>query len=121
MDITPYQIVVPLFSLLMLVYAWSLVMRQRKTVWEGILWTLFWGALASIALFPGNLQYLSAVTGIKKNENAAVVTAICILFFIVFYMVIRIEELEQRIVKIVRDEALHDAGIASAPKTDAKA
>jgi hypothetical protein len=109
MEVTPYQIVVPLFSLLMLVYAWSLVMRQRKTVWEGVLWTVFWGVLAYIALFPGNLQYLSAVTGIKKNENAAVISALGILFFIVFYMVIRIEELEQRIVKVVRDDALDEA------------
>ncbi len=121
MEITPYQIVVPLFSLLMLAYAWSLVMRQRKTVWEGVLWTVFWGALGYIALFPGNLQYLSAVTGIKKNENAAVISALGILFFIVFYMVIRIEELEQRIVKIVRDESLHDAKIARAPQDQGQA
>ena len=32
-------------------------------------------------------------------------------FFIVFYLVIRIEELQQRLTKIVRDEALHDAGL----------
>ncbi|HRH93063.1 MAG TPA: DUF2304 domain-containing protein [Candidatus Peribacteria bacterium] len=114
-EVTPYQIVVPLFSLLMLVYAWSLVMRQRKTIWEGTLWTVFWGALAYIALFPGNLQYLSAATGIKKNENAAVISALGVLFFIVFYMVIRIEELEQRITKVIRDKALQNADLTDKP------
>jgi hypothetical protein len=115
MEITPYQIVVPLFSLLMVAYAWNLVMRQRKTVWEGGLWTVFWAIIAYIALFPANLQYLSAATGIKKNENAAVISAIGVLFFIVFYMVIRIEELEQRIVKVIRDDAL-DEGMKGAGK-----
>ncbi len=111
MDFTPYQIVVPLFSLLMVAYAWNLVMRQRKTVWEGVLWTLFWGILTYIALFPSSLQYLSAITGIKKNENAATITAIGVLFFIVFYIVIRIEELDQKIVRLMRERALKDSDI----------
>ncbi len=111
MDLSPYQIVVPLFSLTMVAYAWNLVLRQRKTIWEGVLWTAFWVGVGYISLFPASLQYLSQITGIKRNENAAVITALGILFFIVFYLVIRIEELQQRLTKIVRDEALHDAGL----------
>ncbi len=108
-EVTPYQVVVPLFALLMVAYAWNLVMRQRKSLWEGALWTVFWLAVGYIALFPSSLQFLSDATGIKKNENAATISAIGILFFMVFYLVIRIEELEQRIVKIIREKALQDA------------
>jgi hypothetical protein len=111
MDLSPYQIVVPLFSLTMVAYAWNLVLRQRKTIWEGVLWTAFWAGVGYISLFPASLQYLSQITGIKRNENAAVITALGILFFIVFYLVIRMEELQQRLTKIVRDEALHEAGL----------
>ncbi len=108
MYLSPYQIVVPLFSIIMIVYAWNLVLRQRKTVWEGILWGIFWCAVIYISLFPNSTQYLSQITGIKKNENAAVITALGILFFIVFYLVIRMEELQQRLTKIVREEALKE-------------
>lgn len=108
---TPYQLAVPLFGLLMIVYAWNLVMRQKKSIWEGLLWTIFWSAIGGVSLFPASLQYLSTITGIKKNENAATITAIGVLFFIVFYLVMRIEELEQRLVKVVREKALKDAGI----------
>ncbi len=111
MDITPYQIVVPLFCFLMVLYAWNLVYRQKKTLWEGVLWTVFWLAVAYISLFPDSLKYLSDITGIKKNENAAVLTALGILFFSVFYMLIRVEEVEQRIVKLIQDKALKDAGV----------
>ncbi len=109
--ITPYQVVVPLFSLLMVAYAWNLVMRQKKTIWEGVLWTLFWSAIGYISLVPSSLQYLSTFTGIKKNENAATITAIGVLFFIVFYIIMRVEELEQRLTKVVRAKALKDGGI----------
>ena len=110
-DVTPYQIIVPLAALLMVAYAWNLVVRQKKTIWEGCLWTLFWCTIGYVAVEPRSLQVLSSITGIKRNEYAAVFTAIVILFFIVFYMILRIEALEQRIVKITRERALKDAGI----------
>jgi hypothetical protein len=110
-EYTPYQIVVPLFSFLMVVYAWNLVIRHKKTIWEGLLWTVFWSAITYISLVPSSLQFLSTITGIKKNENAATITAIGVLFFIVFYMIIRLEELEQRLTKMVRDRALQEGGI----------
>lgn len=113
-DITPYQIVVPLFSVVMMAYAWNLVMRQKKTIWEASLWTVFWLLVAIAALFPGSLKYLSDLTGIKKNENAAVFTSIGLLFFALFYIIIRIEALEQRFVKVVRNRALEDAKIDNA-------
>jgi len=110
-QITPYQIVVPLFCLMMVAYAWNLILRQKKTIWEGGLWTIFWVAIAYISLVPSSLQYLSAFTGIKKNENAATITAIGIVFFVLFYMIMRIEELQQRLNNIVREKALKDIGI----------
>lgn len=113
MELTPYQIVAPLVSLLAILYAWNLMLRGKKTIWEAALWTLFWGLIAAIALFPSVLLYLSAVTGIANQENAFVVTFLGILFFIVFYLIIRLEELEQRQTRIVRALALKEAGLDS--------
>ncbi|OGJ56291.1 hypothetical protein A3D88_01375 [Candidatus Peribacteria bacterium RIFCSPHIGHO2_02_FULL_52_16] len=111
MVLTPYQVVAPIFSLVAIFYAWNLVARQKKTIWEAFFWTLFWGLVCVIALYPSILSYLSAVTGIADQENAVLVTFLGILFFIVFYLVIRLEELEQRHTKIVRALALREAGL----------
>lgn len=108
MEFTPYQIIVPLFSTLMIAYAWNLVLKQKKTIWEGSLWTFFWLALAMVSIFPSTLKYLSDVTGFKDNENAAVFTAIGILFFSLFYLVLRLEELEQKMTRMVQEKALKD-------------
>ena len=116
MTLTPYQIVAPVISLIAILYAWNLVMRQKKTVWEACFWTLFWGAIAGIALFPNFLTYLSSLTGIVNHENAAIVTFLGLLFFMVFYIVIRIEELEQRHSKMVREMALRDSGLGKETK-----
>ena len=80
-------------------------------MWEASLWTLFWAAIAAIALYPETIDYLTKATGIKDRENAVLVTFLGILFFIVFYLVVRIEELEQRQTRLVRKVALKDADL----------
>jgi len=110
MNITFYQVLAPLASLLAILYAWSLVFRQKKTIWEAILWTFFWLGIALLALFPDSIEYLKHITGVKDRENAVFVTSIGILFFIVFYLVVRLESLEQRQTRIVRKVALKGFG-----------
>ena len=111
MQLTPYQILAPLVSFIAIIYAWNLWFRQKKNLWEVILWILFWGAVAGIALFPNILTYVQFVTGIKSQVNAILVTSIGILFFMMFYLIIRLEELEQRQTRMVRKLALREAGL----------
>jgi hypothetical protein len=112
-SLTPYQVLAPAISLIAIIYAWNLFARQKKTLWEAILWTLFWGTIAFIAFQPWVLTYLSVVTGIKDQENAVLITFLGVLFFLIFYLVIRLEELEQRHTRLVRDIALREAGLRS--------
>jgi len=116
MMLTPYQIVVPLLSLLAILYAWNLARRQKKTVWEAVLWTMFWGVIAIIALNPSLVAYLTLVTGIKSKEKAIVFTSIGIPFFMLFYMIIRLEELQQRQARMIRSLALRDADLSEEKK-----
>ena len=119
LPITPYQIVVPLICLVAILYAWNFVMRQKKTIWEASLWTLFWGGIAAFAMFPELLDHLTRVTGIKSRENAFLVTVLGILIFVVFYLVIRIEELEQRQTRMIRKVGLREAGLKEGEDVDA--
>ena len=108
MTANAYQILTPLISFLAIAYAWNLALRHRKTIWEAILWTLFWGAIALIAIFPTYIDYLKLVIGVQKRENAVMVTVLGVLSFMVFYLIIRIEELEQRQTRLIRKIALKD-------------
>ena len=57
------------------------------------------------------LRITTVITGIKSQVNAILVTSIGILFFMIFYMIIRLEELEQRQTKMIRNIALREAGL----------
>ncbi|MDP7477269.1 MAG: DUF2304 domain-containing protein [Candidatus Peribacteraceae bacterium] len=108
MEFTPYQIITPLIAFVAVTYAWNLVFRQKKTIWEAILWSVFWGLIATIAIYPDSIDYLTKFTGIKDRENAVLVTFLGILLFIVFYLIIRLEALEQRQTRVIRKLALKD-------------
>jgi hypothetical protein len=108
MELTAYQILTPAASLVAVLYAWSLVARKKKTIWEAMVWTIFWFSIAAIALFPDLLDFLRRITGVRNRQNAVFVTSIGILFFIVFYLVVRLEELERRMAKLVRSIAVRD-------------
>jgi len=98
-------------SLIAIFYAWSLAYRRRKTIWEALLWTVFWGAVGGLALFPSSLSYLSIVTGAKDQQNAAFITFIAILLFMMFYVVMRVEDLSRQNARIVRAIGLKEAGL----------
>lgn len=108
MNITAYQVLAPLASILAILYAWSLVFRNKKTVWESSIWTIFWCAISAIAIFPDLLEYLTQITGIQKRENAVFISSIGIIFFAIFYIVMRLEAMEQRQTRIARKMALKD-------------
>jgi hypothetical protein len=55
MNLSPYQLIVPLVAIIAIIYAWNLTMRQKKSIWEAFLWTVFWGIIALIAIEPGLL------------------------------------------------------------------
>lgn len=117
MNLTPYQIVAPLVSLVAIVYAWNLWVRQKKTLWEVLLWTIFWGFVIGVSLYPDVLSYFQIVTGIKSQVNAVLVTSIGVLFFTIFYIVVRLEELEQRQTRLIRRIALREAGLEKVKET----
>ena len=108
MNLHLYQIIVPLFSLVMIFYAFSLFKRGKKSIKELIIWGIFWGLFGFVALYPEVTNIVAQITGIQNNVNAVVFVSFVILFFVVFKMVIIIENIESRINSIVRKEALKE-------------
>ncbi len=117
-DFTPYRVIVPLLACFIVIYAWNHVLRGTKTIWEALLWTVFWGAIAVIVLFPSWISVLTTWTGIRDQANAVFAIAIGILLFVVFLIIVRLEKIEKRITDMVREQALENAGLTENPKNE---
>lgn len=108
-NISLYQFLVPFFSLLMIVKAFSRFLRHKQTMRELVLWIILWVAASIISLFPDyTVKWLSSVSGIKSGVNALIFFALVILFYGFLHLFVAIENNERTITELIRKIALKD-------------
>lgn len=108
MNIALYQILVPCFCFVFILKAFSHYFRGEKTIRELISWVIVWGAIAGIAFFPNATSQIALFLGIKSNVNAILFTISGILLYLVFKLMIGLENTEQHITVLTRRLALRD-------------
>lgn len=106
-----YQILTPLIAFVAILYALSHAARRKKTLLETLLWLVFWGVIALWAVFPSTFGAVGRFLGFKDYENAIIVSVVGVLCFIVFRIVMKIEDLDAKITEIVRERALDDPSL----------
>ena len=104
----PIQVVLVLFA----VFAWSRVLLSLRRGTLGLtpfaLWSLFWAAVIVVAVRPETTMAIAGVFGVGRGADLAIYLALLLVFFLVFRLFARIEELERQLTRFVRAEALED-------------
>jgi hypothetical protein len=102
-----YQLLVPLFSLLMIAKAISRFLRQEQTGRELFAWLLIWTGISVIALFPSSTVILFAqITGVKSGVNALIFFGLVLLAYGFLQLFIMLENNEKKLTDLVRKIAL---------------
>jgi len=81
---------------------------QSITVREFFLWTAFWLIGAVLVIFPDAMQTIANFVGIGRGVDLLIYLSLIILFFGMFYILVRLERIERDITKIVRKRALDE-------------
>ena len=102
------QIVISLFA----VFAISRVLlrfRRSEISWVHLLlWTLFWGAVILVTLRPETSSMIAGVLGVGRGADVIIYLALLLLFFLVFRLFAKHEDLERQITRVVRSGALRE-------------
>lgn len=105
-ELSIISLLTPLFSLVMILRALSLF-RQRKQTWrELVAWVLVWSGIGIVAFYPAVLDLLPPIIGIKSGVNFLIFFGFVVLFYGFMRLFVKVEELEEKIVKMNRKEAL---------------
>ena len=96
----------PLFSLLMIFRAFSLYSKKKQTWRELLAWVVVWGGIGYVAWNPTILDRLPPMVGIKSGVNVLIFFGFVVLFYAVFRLLVKVEELERKLVEVVRKQAL---------------
>ncbi|HBH46391.1 MAG: hypothetical protein A2445_04825 [Candidatus Jacksonbacteria bacterium RIFOXYC2_FULL_44_29] len=75
---------------------------------EFFLWVAFWLIVAVLVIFPNATQTVANWVGITRGVDLIVYLSVIVLYFSLFYILVRLERLERDITKIVRKMALKE-------------
>jgi len=99
--------IIQLFAFLFLSFAVSRAVLRAKDrsigLGELFFWLAIWGGLFFVVFFPSITSHIARFVGIGRGIDVIVYTSIGLLFYMIFRMYVKIEELEMQLTKIVRD------------------
>lgn len=103
----------PLFSLLMIFRAVALFRKRKQTWREFALWVLVWSGIGFVAFYPQILDVLPPMVGIKSGINVLIFFGFVVLFYGFFRLFAKVEELEEKMVRMVRERAIEREAVKS--------
>ena len=105
---TPIQFILVGISVLALIRTCKRFL-QRRIAWNALLfWILVWGSITLIALNPDITSRLATMVGVGRGADLMLYIGMIILFSLVFYLMVKVDQLDQDISKIVTALALKD-------------
>ena len=102
------QIIAIIFSLIMVYFALVNYKRSEINKTEIIVWSIIWGAVIVVIIFPGMLRSFSERFFITRLFDFLVVGGFVLLISMSSIMYIKVRRMEKKIEKLVRELSLKD-------------
>ncbi|MFH1399425.1 MAG: DUF2304 family protein [Candidatus Woesearchaeota archaeon] len=96
------HITVIIFSVFALSRAFLRWREAKITLGELLFWVMIWVGGITVAFFPGLITFLSNRAGFGRGMDFVLVLSVVVLFYLLFRIYVKLEEIEQRITKVVR-------------------
>lgn len=73
------------------------------------LWSLFWIGVGIVTVIPQTTSWIASAVGVGRGVDLVIYCSIIALFYAVFRLFVRIEQMERHITGLVREVGLRDA------------
>lgn len=105
-----YQWLVPVISVFYLARTIIQLAQNKRSLYSGLLWVLFWITIAVLAIIPNPVSFkIATLMGFKSNINAIIFVALGWLFLLVFYLSSAMDRLDRQMTSLVRNIAITDS------------
>ncbi len=82
--------------------------RKRYSLFEHVVWVVFWLLVAVVAYQPEITSHIAEFVGVGRGADVVLYAGMILIFFMLFRIIARIEQIESSITKIVQHIALHE-------------
>lgn len=109
MEMRYFQIIIPLFSLIIILRQITEFRKAKYNIYETILISSFWISVSIFALFPDFFSKgIAKIFGIKDNVNAIIFFALGLVFYFQFKLYKITKKQDEYLTKLTRKIALED-------------
>jgi len=106
--IKPIQVIAIVFGIFALLKV-ILKMKNRKlTINEFIFWCSIWVVLIVLSIFPQISGNIADFFGFTRGIDFFIVSSILLIFYLIFRIYIKLEELDDKITKLARSIAIKE-------------
>jgi len=100
---------IQIFLIILVILAiFNLIRRFKKNnlgLPSFISWLIFWCFVIFMTVYPESVNLLARVLGVGRGVDVVIYFAIIVIFYFIFYFLIRFKKIEDGITKIVREIA----------------
>lgn len=105
-----------LFQILLIAFALFAIARTNKqyreekvSVYWFVVWSLLWIGVIFVAISPQTTDLIAAKVGVEKGADLLVYTAVVILAYAVYRILVRVERQNKELTELVRKIAILEA------------
>ena len=102
------QYIIIVFALFAIVRAFMQFRKGNVSIKWMIFWLLFWMVAVLVVWLPQTTEIAARFVGVGRGVDVAIYISLPVLFYLVFRLFVKIEDLERDITKLVRKVALKD-------------
>ncbi len=101
-----YSILVPIISVIAIVWFLFRYLNEKNSLLTVILWALFWIIVSLFAIFPDFSNAFARLFGITRGLDFIIIIVFAVLVYTIFKLYTKIDKLEDDVNKIVKEVAL---------------
>ena len=103
-----YSILVPIISIIAIVWFLFRYLNEKNSLLTVILWVLFWIIVSLFAIFPDFSNAFARLFGITRGLDFIIIIVFAVLVYTIFKLYTKIDKLEDDVNKIVKEVALNN-------------
>jgi small membrane protein len=103
------EIIVVIFAIFAITRSWIRLKKGNETIIEFLFWVVVWLTIVGIVFIPQITSFPAKILNISRGIDVFVYFGIVALFYLIFRVFTKIENLERDITKLTRIIALKDA------------
>lgn len=102
------QFLIVAFALFAIARTFRQFKKGKLTLAFLFLWIVFWLIVGVVVVLPQTTDTLARLVGVGRGVDAIMYVSIIALFYAVFRLLVRIEDVEREITKLVRKLAMEE-------------